>query len=252
MSLLIEDALERGILISHENNDVTGPLKLTLENYGYKNISIASTGLETITTIKGKGESVYILIIHLRLLDMSAFKVIKELNDEHPHPLGVIIVTGGGDYESVKKFFDSRTDKIIPLGYIEQPQNIEEISRTVSNGLKAMHKKRKCLIQLSVNEFHDQFEHIQRQLREMNSSLINRDAFDNLSLKVSEMNAKSLDRSSFDKMSIMVSEIRNNQTSLVKQIGKNVLSILIVGFAVIAFMFFDIGRLIKEITSALP
>lgn len=218
--MLIEDPKQRGVLIVDDDPQMIFFLEELLNKVEQRNFS-ANNGTEAVSILAAKGEEIYLVLLDLMMPGMSGLGVVKHLANVHQYPVGVIIITGYASVESAVDFFNSGTDIVIPIDYIQKPFTPKEILEEIDNTLEDVHAKR-------VKQFNLASENLFQHLNGLENRLsVVVDTLPNIQKTLEDLTKK--------------------QQGFLAQLGMELIKAIVIALAIISILYFGVSDFIKNL-----
>ncbi len=224
---IIDDVKERGILIVDDDLGTREAIRYTLKTDGYLKIFLAKNGAEALSKLAEKENEIYLALLDLRLPDMDGMQIFRHLSNVHKYPIGVIIITGYPSVTTVIDFFKP-SDNVIASGYIEKPFDLELLKNEVRETLENIHRKRLGYLNTSADMVHKELFNIKTNINNLNTSA---DVF----------------RNELSDIKTDINNLLRKQHGFLRELGLEVVKILLLGLLVFALLYFGIGDFLKTI-----
>ncbi len=140
---LINDKKHRGILVVDEDKRFVVLLKEILREADYKNVFTSYSGEEALGELVVNEDSIYIVILDIKILGVDRSDVVKYLSSVHKVPVGIIILTDSATKEISAEFLKLSYTNVTSVGYITKPFRPDKVLTETSIALDLTHQKRK-------------------------------------------------------------------------------------------------------------
>jgi CheY-like chemotaxis protein len=168
----------------------------------------AVDGLEAVDTFHREGKRIELFLLDLNMPRMGGNEFVQYLVNHSHVPVGTIILTGYGNPEVLKKFYEMGTENLIAFEFLTKPMEMKQLLEKISSALTHVRKRR---LQAGTDEIKD----IKSQLNEVEA-------------KVDEL-------------------VKRRPRNLLQDIGYDMLKTLVIGGAILMLLLSGLGRLIKEL-----
>jgi len=219
--------IDKGILIVEDEPNTCKNLSGILAAKGFTEVYTSGSYFECISILSEHGENIYVVLLDVQLPDGYGLDLMKHLINSHEYIVGVIVVTAYGDVDMAIEFLHSGTDQIVPAAFQQKPIRtdnlLEQINRTI-NLIETKRRKQSPFIQ---GKLLSNLEEINLQLTKLNSIV------------------KKLDR--IDGIEERLNALEKKAPSFLKDLGLDIIRLVIIGLAVLAFLYLDFGNALVEI-----
>lgn len=110
-----------GILVVDDDEDYISFVKDALPGFGFKNLFFANNGYDCINILAEKKELIYLVLLDIRMPNMSGIQVIEHLMNVHKFIVGIIVVTGYRSPAEKNYCFALNSPNIIIANWFEKP-----------------------------------------------------------------------------------------------------------------------------------
>lgn len=217
----------KGILIVEDDIGSAEALKTYLDSLGYNKVYIATSLRESLSILSQCEEEIYVVLLDLHLPDGYGLNLMEHLSNNHNFIVGVIVMTAYGDVSIANDFFKMGTDRIISAAFQEKPISFKNFGEQIDRTTKLIDNKRKNQGVLIQEQVINRLENIDRELTSINQRL---DKFQILS-----------------ELQERLVKIENQSPTFLKELGMDLLRVIIIGLAVLAFLYLDFGQVILRI-----
>jgi DNA-binding NtrC family response regulator len=214
----IESLKQKGILIVDDEKGVLESLNIVLKGAGFKNISTANDGIQCLSLLDQLGESIYVVVLDLKMPKMGGADVIKHLINVHKPIIGIVVLTGYKECLSVEAFKAMGTENVITANYFLKPFDVKQLIQEIENTIALVHDKRSHQNVLLSNQIITRLNAIEIRLNTLAGS---------------------------------IDQLRNKIPGLTSQLGYDVLRVILIGLFVFALLYFGIGDFIGSIIKKL-
>jgi CheY-like chemotaxis protein len=263
--VLDDDLLTKGILIVEDNPVMRDTLVAVLDSGGFKRVYQASNVSQCLSVLTQSSGEILVVLLDLTLPDGTGLQIMEHLVNSHEHVVGVIVITEHTELGFAKDFFKLGTDEIIAVDYqlkgdLSSELLVEQVSRTIS----LIDNKRKHQSVLVQNEMWQKLTLIENKVALISDTVEsfsqvdeNVRAFKTLWLAENNQSVKLLDELN-NGLPKEIAQIKNllkdlektlqqelrriddrlaiaekNSPSFIKDLGMDVLRLVIIAFAVI-------------------
>jgi response regulator RpfG family c-di-GMP phosphodiesterase len=216
-----------GILIIDDDEYTRICYRKLLESSGYVKIYEAKSITESISVLTEFDDEIYVVLLDLMLPDGFGLDVMEHLLNIHSYIVGIIVITGYATTESTLLFFRRGTENIIAADYLSKPTDNKALIERVERTINLIQKKRAQQSIFIQQKSLSKIEEIENQIETINGKLSILDKVDEISNKINLLEKKS--------------------PSFLKDLGMDLLRLLIIGLAVIAFLYLGIEDMIRRI-----
>ena len=223
-NVLDKNVLDKGILIVEDEYHTRQMLAKILSEYGFNNLYQAENVAQCLSILSEHGEQIYLVLLDIMLPDGFGLSVVEYLVNSHSYIVGIIVITGFGTIELARDFFALGTDTILAIDFQQKPLRLKTLLEQINRALKLIDTKRKS-----------QSVRIQNELWRK---------LDNLEAKLASLHDV---REQLTRIEEKVERIEKHFPSFLKEIGMDVVRLVIIGLAVFAFLYLDLGSAIVKI-----
>ena len=139
--MLIHTAMSHHVLIAEDEPSTQRSLAFILAGHGFR-ISCADNGLEALKKLRdfrSSGEGVDLLLLDIRMPEMSGIELLDEL-DREGSPVPTIVMTGFGDRNTLMSLVDRGC-----LGYLDKPFEPDQVMASVNKALDRQNRRARSL-----------------------------------------------------------------------------------------------------------
>jgi two-component system, response regulator, stage 0 sporulation protein F len=239
-----DEIYDAGILIVDDEEHIRYLWGEVLKEAGFKKIFEASNGLECINIIQENKEEVILILMDIKLgpnfgeLEWHQFglDIVKHLMNIYEGIIGVIFITAYDSFKDRAKILGN--EKVINLDYIIKDFDTSSLVKSVEKNIPLILEKRKRLGN-SINGI------IVPKIESMSSVI---------SLKIDKMNDNVTNKlgnilNEMDKLKNDIDKISKFKNSIIIDIGKEVVVIIIIAIFIICALYFGIEDFINKIMS---
>lgn len=163
--------LQYGILIVDDDADVRQSIILILKAAGFKNLYTAKDGLDALSTLQQKGDEIYVMLLDIRMPNMTGTDLLKHLINTHKHIVGVIIITGHGDPKLAADFYNTGNNRIVTSYFIDKPFRDEVLLDDLNNTIENIVNKRVKNLNRTSKIIFDKIDQINSKLNTIDAYL---------------------------------------------------------------------------------
>ena len=142
VSHVIDDPKQRGILVVDDERGPRESLRLLLKSRAYANVHVAEGGSEALTRMNALGPAIYLVLTDLRMPRIDGMALVRRLAAGHPHPVGVVAITGYPSPENVEAFRRLGTERVLTLDLLAKPYDVWQLLEGVGRWLGVVHERR--------------------------------------------------------------------------------------------------------------
>lgn len=250
------DIYEQGVLIVDDEEVIRNVVSEILNQFRFKKIYTASSGIQCIDMLKELGEDIAVILIDIRMPEMDGIDTVQHIMNYHEGVVGVIFHTAFPEFKPSLSSLGN--EHVLNLDYIEKGQDISKIVSSITNCIKIVLEKRKNLISKNETNIIKGINYLKDDIFSVKSSIkkhvigkiVNQE--NRISAKISEQEKRIVDR--IDKIEKKMNLISTELDNLNKKIpsfwvdvGKQILIIIILAVFVLCFLSSGIPDLIKKI-----
>jgi CheY-like chemotaxis protein len=208
------DLKDKGILVVDDEDAFSSLLRAALEGEGYTQVYIANDGLKCLSLLEQMGDKIYVILLDLKMPRMDGLEMMRHLVNVHKPIVGIVVITGYASAESEKMFEALGTSNIIASRYMRKPVQLRPLLHEVQKTLSLVHVKRCAQADMVASQIIGRLSVIENDIEELKQHVVN------LSQKVPGFTA---------------------------QLGMDVLRAVLIGFLVIASLYFGVGDFLAKI-----
>jgi DNA-binding NtrC family response regulator len=201
-----------GILLVDDEEHIRELLVEELRDVGFVNIFCASNGLECMSIIQEKGEEIVLVVLDIRMSDMTGLEVVRNLTNLYEAIIGIVFYTAYEEYHSEARKLGN--ERILNLDYVRKSGNVQPLIDSITQNTRLVLEKREKLKKGSYQD------------------LIGR--LDGISSKTKDILSR-------------IEKIEKHKPSFLEDIGKGVIITIILAIFVIASLFFGLGDFLKKL-----
>ncbi len=203
---------------------VSDMIALTLEAVGFSSIYRATTISQCLEMLADLGDSVYVVLLDLRLPDGFGLTVMEYLANTHQNIVGIVVITAHPDVESVRQFFELGTDSVLPIHYETKPLTKNLLAEHVTRAARLVEAKR-----------NRQAAMIQDRIWDLLRSLDAR------------IDAQAQQLSRLPQMDERLTDIERRVPTFLRQLGMDLIRLAVIALAVLGLLYFGVGTFIANI-----
>ncbi len=215
------DLMDKGILIVDDDSSTREVLSMLLSQKGYSRLYEAENIAQCLSILSEHGEQIYVVLLDLMLPDGMGLSVMEHLINSHSYIVGIFVITGFGSAEHARNFFQLGTDTILAIDFQQKPLLGKGLLEQVNRTLTLIDNKRRQQSIYIQSEFWQKLSYIESAIGSLHDV---REQLRSIEEKVERL-----------------------QRSFLKDLGMDVLRLVIIGLAVLAFLYLDLGSVIVKI-----
>ena len=136
------DLKKKGILVVDDERGPRETLRYLLVSSGYRSIHVAASGPDGLKHLETFGSAIYLVLLDVRMPGMTGIEFFQRVAASHPHPVGVVVVTGYPSPETRQAFAGLATETAMALDYVAKPFEATDVLRSVARSLDTVHQRR--------------------------------------------------------------------------------------------------------------
>jgi CheY-like chemotaxis protein len=132
----------RGILVVEDDTSLLDIFRFLLESMGYRNVHLARDGIEALTILETLAGQLDLIVLNWQMPQMDGVSLMRYLNQNWSHTVGVIMESGYPYDDYRKEFFKWGTDSVVPIDYLVKPFAIEEFKLEINVAMEFIRRKK--------------------------------------------------------------------------------------------------------------
>lgn len=216
----------QGILIVEDEANAALIYEEFLKNEGYTKVFSVSSISDGLNVLAEKGEEIHVVMLDFRLPDGNGFELMKHLINTHSHIVGILMVTAYSEPDLVNQFYDLGNESVVSSNFMEKPLDLKELLTKLERVTKSIRLKREA------------------QKSSFESATLKK--LDHLDASISSSTE------SINQLINRINKIENKIPNFLQELGMDIIRLFIIGLAVLAFLYFDLGNAILEIIKQAP
>ena len=210
---------ECGVLIVDDEPEFARVMAELLRRHEFAHVFIATSGTEALSLLSSNDKLIDVLLLDQRMPEMDGFELISHLVNVHHRLIGVIMYTAFSTVDSVNRFYHTGNEIVRTERFLDKSNHhSSEVKAAILQVFDSVQRKRKAQAKPTERAVIEQRERLESSLAKRMSTLEE---------KVDRIDAK--------------------LPGFLAQLGLDVLRILLIGIAVLAFFLLDVDGFIKRI-----
>ena len=142
MTLERSQLAQKGLLIIEDDRDYCAAMHDLLRANGFVNIRIAYTGSEGLETLTTAGAEVCVILLGMRLPDMTDLDVVRRLKGCCRAPTAIIVITAWYFSDTVQEFFGLGNPLTVTMDYLAKPCSRQVVLEDIKMALEVITERR--------------------------------------------------------------------------------------------------------------